>query len=143
VTGRWVIDTNVVSESARSEPAPQVLKFLASQSPLRVASVTVFELARGVQALPEGKKRRFVEEWLAALFGSEPQVLAFDGRAARLAAGMERDARRRGRPVAERDLFIVATAAVHDCGLATRNIADFRNLGVPLYDPFQDVHVPT
>jgi predicted nucleic acid-binding protein len=57
-------------------------------------------------------------------------------------SGMERDARRRGRPVAERDLFIVATAAVHDCGLATRNIADFRNLGVPLYDPFQDVHVP-
>jgi predicted nucleic acid-binding protein len=142
VTGRWITDTNVVTESARREPEPQVLGFLASQSPLRFASVTVFELVRSVQALPEGRKRRFVEEWLAALFAAEPQVLAFDGRAARLAAGMERDARRRGQPVAERDLFIAATAAVHDCGLATRNVADFRNLGVPLYDPFRNVHVP-
>jgi len=59
-----------------------------------------------------------------------------------LAASIERESRRRGRPIADRDLFILATAASHNLGLATHNLSDFRGHGVSLYDPFDDVHVP-
>lgn len=104
--------------------------------------MTLYELTRGVQHVPQGRRRRFLDEWLAALLSGNSEVAPFDERAALAAASIERDARRRGRPVADRDLFILATAASQGLGLATRNLADFRGRGVPLYDPFNDIHLP-
>ena len=34
------------------------------------------------------------------------------------------------------DTIIASTAIVHDCTLATRNVADFKNLPVTLFNPF-------
>ena len=138
----YLVDTNVLSETARPRPDAGVTAWLADQAPIRLAAVTLYELARGVQHLPEGQRRRFLEEWLSALLAGNSVVLPFHERAALTAASIERSARRRGRAVGDRDLFILAIAAAHGLGLATRNLADCRGHGIPLYDPFEDVHVP-
>lgn len=137
----YLVDTNVLSETARPRPSPLVLAWLGEQAPIRLAAVTLYELARGVQHVAPGRRRRFLEEWLGALLAGNSVVFPFDEKAALVAASIEREARRRGRPVADRDLFILATAASHGLGLASRNLADFRGHGVSLYDPFDDVHV--
>jgi predicted nucleic acid-binding protein len=137
----YLIDTNVISETARPRPSPAVVSWLGRQAEVHLASVTLYELARGVRHVAAGRRQRFLEEWLAALLASSAVIEPFDEASALAAAAIEREARRRGRPVADRDLFILATAAAHDLGVATHDVDDFRGHGVPLYDPFDDLHV--
>jgi toxin FitB len=141
MTGGFLVDTNVVSETAKPLPNANVVAWLRTQAPIVLSAVGIYELARGV-GRTSGRKRLFLDGWLAALLGGNAQVLPFDQAAALAAAGIEREARRRGRPLPERDLFILATAHCHGLRLATRNLPDFRGHGVPLYDPFDDAHVP-
>lgn len=41
-------------------------------------------------------------------------------------------------PRSERDALIAATAFAHDLTVATRNVSDFANLGVRLFNPWVD-----
>jgi predicted nucleic acid-binding protein len=56
----WLLDTNVLSEARKAMPNPCVMSWLYEQdeSTLFLSVVTVGELERGVQRLPESKKRR-------------------------------------------------------------------------------------
>jgi predicted nucleic acid-binding protein len=136
VTQPFVVDTDVISETARSSPNDAVVRWLASQSTVALAAVTVYELARGVQLAPAGKRKRFLEEWLGRLLSSPIDVLAFDRETALAAARMGTSAGRRGRTIDAHDLFIAASASVRGLGVATRNVAHFRGLGLAVFDPF-------
>lgn len=138
---RYLLDTNVLSETARPKPAAPVIRWLAELSTLNVASVGVYELASGIERLPLGKKRAFLEDWFAELLASPCEVLPFDRAAALSSAALEAEARRQGRAVEPRDLFILAIAKSQEMTVATRNVAHFRGFGVPVYDPFSDSHL--
>jgi predicted nucleic acid-binding protein len=137
----YLLDTNVLSETARPQPNADVLRWLDQLSILRLPAVGIYELASGIQRLPAGKKRTYLEEWLAELLAADCEVLPFDQAAALTCAALESEARRRGRSIELRDLLILAIAKSQDLGVATRNIAHFRGFGVPLYDPFNDVQI--
>jgi predicted nucleic acid-binding protein len=137
----YLLDTNVISETARPTPDVSVIRWLDQVSTLRLPAVGVYELASGIQRLPAGKKREFLEEWLAELLASDCDVLPFDRAAALSCAALESEARRRGRPIELRDLLILAIAKSQDLGVATRNVDHFRGFGVPVYDPFNDVQI--
>jgi predicted nucleic acid-binding protein len=134
----YLLDSNVLSETARSSPNAAVLGWLKIQARLATSSVTLFEIAAGVEAATSERKRLFLEEWLASLLDGGLDVLPFDARAARAAAHLEADARRSGRPIETRDLFILATARAGDLHLATRNVRHFQGRGVLVVDPFVD-----
>lgn len=138
---RYLLDTNVISETSRPHPAAPVIRWLAQLSTLALPSVGVYELASGIQRLPTGKKRVFLEDWFAELLASHCEVLPFDRAAALSSAALESEARRQGRTVEARDLFILAIAKSQDLGVATRNVDHFRGFGVPVYDPFSDSQV--
>lgn len=137
---RYLLDTNVLSETARPAPQPSVVTWLRSLPALLVPAVGVYELAAGIERLAAGRRRAFLEAWLAELLGSDPEVLPFDRDAALGAATLEADARRRGRPVEQRDLLILAIAKSRGLGVATRNVEHFRGFSIPIYDPFEDAH---
>lgn len=137
----YLLDTNVISETARPQPDAGVLRWLNQLSILRLPAVGIYELASGIQRLPAGKKREFLEAWLAELLASDCDVLPFDRTAALTCAALESEARRRGRPIELRHLLILAIAKSQDLGVATGNIDHFRGFGVPIYDPFNDVQI--
>lgn len=137
----YLLDTNVISETAKPQPNAALVAWLKEQAPLVLSAITVYELARGVERT-SGKRRFFLDRWLSALLAGNARILPFDEPAALAAAAIDRDARRHGRPVQDRDLFILATARSRQLRLATRNVRDFRGHGVALYDPFDDRHVP-
>ena len=108
---------------------------------MALPAVAVYEIASGIQRLPPGEKRAFLEEWFAELLGSGCDVVPFDSDAALACAALEAEARHGRRTVETRDLFILAIAKSRALGIATRNVNHFRGFGVPVYDPFKDVHV--
>ncbi len=137
----YLIDTNVISETAKPDPDANVMRWLGQRSPLVLPAIGLYEIASGIQRLAPGKKREFLEAWLAELLGADCDVLPFDGPAALNSAALEAEARRLGRAFELRDLLILAIAKSRDLGVATRNVAHFRGFGVPLYNPFDDLHV--
>ena len=138
---RFLLDTNVISETARQRPEPRVIEWIRRQPSLLLPAIAVYELAAGVKRAPAGRRRLFLDEWLADLLASDCEVLALDRDAALASAEIESDARRRKRVVEHRDLLLLGTAKARSLGVATRNVAHLRGLGVPIYDPFKDAHV--
>lgn len=138
---RYLLDTNVISETTRPNPDANVTRWLGQLASITLPSVGVYELASGIQRLAAGKKRKFLEAWLAELLASNCEVLPFDRDAALSCAVLESQARRRGRSIEQRDLLILAIAKSQELGIATRNVAHFHGFGVPIYDPFSDSQI--
>lgn len=137
----YLLDTNVISETVRPKPDASVSRWLGQLSMLQLPAIGVYELASGIQRLPTGRKREFLEDWLAELLASDCAVLPFDRAAALGCAVLESAARRGGRTIELRDLLILAIAKSQDLGVATRNVDHFRGFGVPVYDPFNDMQI--
>lgn len=137
---RYVVDTDVLSETVRPRPAARVIDWFAEQRTIAVSSVSIYELARGIERLAAGRRRRLLDAWLGRLLDGTFPIIPFDQDAALAAAALEHDARQRGRAIDTRDLFILASARARRLAVATHNLDHFRGHGVSVYDPFQDLH---
>ena len=135
-----VIDTNIVSELMRAEPSAEVLVWMDERPPreLFVTAATEAEVRTGIALLPEGKRRRGLAEACERAFGSlfAGRVLPFDSDAARCYAEIVTARRVLGRPVSHADGQIGAIARSRGMAVATRNIRDFQNTGVDVFDPW-------
>ena len=132
----FLLDTNIVSESRKPKPHGGVMKWLAAQeaSTLYISAMTIGELQRGIELtrVQDVTKARDIEVWLDQVMTSG-QVLAMDAAVcrewARLMHGHS--------DTLTEDAFIAATAAVHRLTVATRNVRDFKSLGVKSVNPFE------
>ena len=137
-----ILDTNVISEPLRPEPAPRVLAWLDRQSPstLYLTAVNVAELMDGVARLPDGRRRVDLEAALATrvlpLFAG--RVLPFDEAAAFSFARLHSTARAAGHSLGLADAYIAAIAVSRGFAVATRDVAPFRAAGVDVIDPWSD-----
>jgi toxin FitB len=136
----FLLDTNVVSEWVKLRPDSGVANWLAAVDEDRVflSVVTLAELRRGIDLMPEGGRRRRLEEWLR-----NELPLRFESRVLPINAAIadewgkvvsRRDAL--GRAMGAMDAFIAATAAVHNLTLVTRNVEDFRLSLDSILDPW-------
>lgn len=121
----YLLDTNVVSELARLDPHPAVLRLVTEhQRACALAATTVEELIFGVARLAESRKRQALESWLSGLL-ERFVLLPYDDRAAQW-LGRERARRLAlGRPAPRADAEIAAIAVVNRLTLVTRNTPDF------------------
>lgn len=136
-----VLDTNVLSEVLRAQPAPQVLAWInrLGQTPFYVSSVTQAEMLLGVALLPAGKRRDALGAQVAGLFAQHfaNRCLPFDAQAAPYYAQIVSARRRAGKPVNTEDAQIAAIACSRSYRLATRNVADFAGIaGLGVINPW-------
>jgi len=136
VSSGLLLDTNVIWETARPSPDLAVLAFIDNQAESFISAITVYELERGIERLPAGKRRRSLEEWLALTLSGPHGFVPFGEPTARGAARLEVQLRKDGRAIEVRDLFIAATALEHNLTLVTHNVAHFKGTGVLVIDPF-------
>ena len=132
-----LVDTNVLSEAYRPEPNRRVLAWMGQQTEPMASAVTVGEIRRGALTLPPGRRRdALLAQIDASLREHVSRILPYDGAAARVYAHLHAHRRSIGRPLAAEDGMIAATAIVHSASLATRNAADFSDLGLEIIDPW-------
>ena len=131
----FLLDTNVVSELRKRKPHGAVLAWLDAQAPagLFISAMTFGELQRGIELTraQDVNKAAELETWLEDVLASG-QVLALDVPVCRVWARLMH---RRSEALVE-DAFIAAAAQVHRLTIASRNVRDFKLLGVTAVNPF-------
>ena len=136
----FILDTNVVSELMRPAPDPAIASWVAERatSSLFLTAVTEAELRFGLAVMPPGKRRDGLAAGLERMLetGFANRILPFDSAAARAYAGIVAARRRRGQPPAQADCQIAAIARSRGMAVATRNVRDFEEMGIDVFNPW-------
>ena len=132
----YLLDTNVASQRTKIEPVASVMAWLRDvpSSRLFLSVITIQEIRSGIEWMPDGRKRRSIEEWLErdVLVRFADRLLPVDIAVADLCGRIIVEARRAKHTPTLDDALIAATARVHGFKLATLNRHHFERLGVEL-----------
>jgi len=135
-----ILDTNVLSEFMRPNPAPGVVAWVAKQpaTELFTTSITEAEIFYGIELLTKGKRRDGLLAAAKAMFAEDlaGRIFGFESDAARVFSKIAAHRRALGRPIRHADAQIAAIAQVRGAKLATRNVADFADCGLNVVDPW-------
>lgn len=133
----YLIDTSVLSELRKREPDARVLQWFAERpaNTLYLSVLTLGELRKGIDALPETPRKLVLLDWLEAELPTffAGRILPVDNRVAdrwgRLVAQV-------GRPLPAIGSLLAATALAHGLTLVTRNLKDFEHPDLKVIDPW-------
>ena len=133
---KYLVDTNILSETTKSEPNPAVIDWLRlHEQELAIDAVVLGEIRLGILLLPSGSRRSKLDDWFASVI-SRTRCLEWDGGCAMAWAALLAKLRRKGATMPLKDSMIAASALSRSLTVVTRNVADFRTAGVPLFNPF-------
>lgn len=136
-----LLDTNVISELVKAEPASAVLAYVGSLSPetLFTAAICEAEIRYGLARMPPGRKRDDLIGRIDIFFdiGFQDQILPFDRFCAALYGEIRSTREAVGKPIEVEDAMIAATARAYGAeAIATRNLKDFADCGVNIINPW-------
>lgn len=131
----YLLDTNVVSELRKPKPHGGVVAWLESvnDSQLFLSAVTLGEIQAGIELTREQDEAKAdeINAWLDLLSGAY-NILPMDADAFRRWAKLMH----RKSDTLYEDAMIAAVARSHGLTVVTRNVADFKALGVEVLNPF-------
>jgi len=134
----YLLDTNVISELRRPKRANSNVVAWANTIPtasffLSAISILEIELGALQMARKDAAQGAVLRAWIneKVLPRFEGRILAVDTAVAQRCARLHVPDRR-----AERDALIAATAMVHGLTVVTRDVADFKSIGVALLNPW-------
>jgi len=134
----FLLDANVVSELTRDDPSSHVIEFLADHDDLWLSSIVVHELEYGLRLLRAGRRQARLTAVVSSIVSIyEDRILALDRISAEWSARFRAQARRSGRTLDLGDALIAGTARANNLTIATRNVADFRYVGIDVFNPWE------
>ncbi|HIK30650.1 MAG TPA: type II toxin-antitoxin system VapC family toxin [Oscillatoriales cyanobacterium M59_W2019_021] len=129
----FLLDTNIISELFRPEPNVDVLAWRSGISRIFISVITLDEISYGLTAKPNARVRSLFDR----LVNTSCEVLSVTAEIAQLAGELRGQLRLQGKPRTQADMLIAATARVHQLTLVTRNMRDFEDCHIQLFNPFQ------
>ena len=134
----YLIDTCALSELIRPTPAPQVVSWFEATPPeaLFISVLTLGEIRRGVEKLPDGRRRNQILAWLEVELPDwfDARVLPVDHAVADEWGRMNA---RLKQTIPAIDGLIAATALRHRLTVVTRNLPDFAAAGVDILNAWE------
>ena len=106
---------------------------------LYLSALTLGEIRKGIVTLVESKRRAQLEAWLEIdlrnRFGG--RILPVDDAVADRWGMLAGEMKRKGKPMPTVDAMIAATALHHKLTVVSRNVNDFKNAEVPVFNPWE------
>ena len=135
----YLVDTNVFSEPVKPKPDASVVTWLRQhESALYASTITIGEIRRGIERLPDGKRKTQLRAWLQSLCDCmKGRVLSFNTSTAHVWGQLKAKWDRAEITVSSLDSQLAATAHRHSLTLVTRNLTDFEKTSVKLLNPFE------
>jgi toxin FitB len=137
----FLLDTNVVSEWVKPHPDSNVIAWLAEVDEDRVfiSVISFAELRRGIERMPAGRRRERLALWLSEELPArfEDRILGIDRQIAEAWGIIMVRGEKAGAPFGSMDAMVAAIAQTHELTLVTRNVKDFRAVGISLLDPWE------
>ena len=136
----YLLDTNVVSEAIKPQPADHVVAWLAAQpsASIYLSVLTLGAIEQGIVRSPNPRRAERLARWL-----EDELQPRFHGRILPLYAPVMKTwgqitghALLRGQPVSYAASLLAATAITHGLNLVTRNTRDVEALPVPTLNPW-------
>ncbi|WP_412029412.1 type II toxin-antitoxin system VapC family toxin [Deinococcus yunweiensis] len=141
--GAVLLDTNVLSETARRQPDGGVMAFLDAldADSVYLSAITVAELERGIHLtqLRDLTRAQMLRTWFTTvvLAAHGDRILPFDLEVAQTWGQLMGSEAARRQPPAPQDSMIAATAVTHRLTVVTRNTADFLAFPVAVINPWR------
>jgi tRNA(fMet)-specific endonuclease VapC len=127
VTPRYLLDTNAISERARTRPnAGLVAQMERHERELATAAPVWHELIFGMHLLPASRRRSHLEAYLRDVIYATLPILPYDGAAAEWHGEERARLSRLGQPAPFVDGQIASIAVTNDLVLVTTNGQAFR-----------------
>lgn len=133
----YLLDTNVLSETRKRQPAAGVAEWIATTPPdrMHISVLSLGEIERGIaRSRSRGDRQQVavLERWLRDVeAGFENRILPVS-----LPVATTWGRQQHAQPLPVIDALIAATARVHGLTVVTRNVKDFELAGIPVLDPF-------
>ena len=138
----YLLDTCAISEMVTVKPNPNVLNWFESQNEktLYLSIITIGEIEKGIYQLPASKKRILLETWLSddLVPGFHGRILDINRKLMTTWAKMIANLKTKGITRPSFDSLIEATALHHQLILVTRNVKNFQNSWVTIWNPWED-----
>jgi toxin FitB len=138
----WLLDTNIISELRKTNCHPAVKQWADSQTPqtFYLSTVTLAEIHFGIERVTDTTFQQELNQWLEGTLRPwfSDRILAVDEDVILVWRRMVEQGRKHGYTYSQPDLFIAATAALHNLCVVTRNVTDFQRSGVVVFNPFTD-----
>ncbi len=136
----FLLDTNVISDSTKPRPSPELASWLAQvdEDSVFLSVVTLTELRYGIERMAAGGRRRRLDIWLQQdlPIRFEGRILPVDAAIAHACGRLVARSESAGRPIQPRDAFIAATAEMYGLTLVTRNASNFQPVLKAVLNPW-------
>lgn len=133
----FLLDTNILSETRKRQPAAGVIDWIAATPPdrLHVSVLTLGEIEQGIARIRgrgDTGQAASLERWLREVeLGFADRVLPVS-----LPVASAWGRQQHTQPLPVIDALIAATARVNGLTVVTRNVKDFARSGVQVHNPF-------
>jgi toxin FitB len=135
----YLLDTNVLCESSKRLPQPEVISWVRDHDrDLHISALSMGEILKGIHLMDAGKRKHEIERWYTRIERwAANRLLVMDGPVFAEWAELYARHQRAGRKLPLLDSFIAATALHHGLTLVTRNLDDFPT-EVTMLNPWHD-----
>jgi predicted nucleic acid-binding protein len=136
----YLLDTCLISELAKSKPQEKVVDWVLNQNETNfyISVLTFGELHKGVEKLPESKKKESLRIWMEddLINRFKNRIIAIDMRISIIWGKILCAAEKIGRPMPAIDSLIAASGIARNLTVVTRNVTDMEQSGVNLLNPW-------